>query len=46
MTVRGPRITSKGRAEFVHVALEPPETTLRPGYRPFRPRVIKGGEIG
>jgi hypothetical protein len=43
-------------AELVQAALEPlgtpplprpmPETTLRPGYRPFRPRVIRGGKLG
>ncbi len=42
-------------AELVAAALEPldvpplprpiPETTLRPGYRPFRPVVIRGGKI-
>jgi hypothetical protein len=42
-------------AELVQAALEPsdvpplphptPETTLRLGYRPFRPRVIQGGKM-
>jgi hypothetical protein len=42
-------------AELVSAALEPsdvpplprptPETTLRPGYRPFRPYVIRGGKM-
>ncbi|MGH9345310.1 MAG: hypothetical protein ACRD19_16310 [Terriglobia bacterium] len=43
-------------AELVEAALVPsdvpplprptPETTLRPGYRPFRPIVIRGGKMG
>jgi len=42
-------------AELVSAALSPsdvpplprptPETTLRPGYRPFRPVVLKGGKM-
>ncbi len=42
-------------AELVQAALEPsdvpplpkptPETTLRPGYRPFRPVVLRGGKL-
>jgi hypothetical protein len=42
-------------AELVQAALEPsdvpplprptPETTLKPGYRPFRPVVIRGGKM-
>ena len=42
-------------AELVQAALEPldvpplprptPDTTLKPGYRPFRPRVIQGGKM-
>jgi hypothetical protein len=31
--------------ELVAAALEPSETTLKPGYRPFRPIVIKGGKM-
>jgi hypothetical protein len=41
--------------ELIEAALEPsdvlplphptPETTLKPGYRPFKPWVIKGGKI-